>query len=148
MLLDYVVCGFLKASLAALAVQVEVAPTTIKGKVDTYIFTSPRFLYLRRPDGSLIIDEDDIYERPLRAETLQGPRVALTASERINDPWYIDVTITLLPNKGSEKSKPITWEVIEEALNYGVFKGLGQFRNGGYGRFTWERIDNKKEDVA
>ena len=35
-------------------------------------------------------------------------------------------------------------EAVETALEYGRYCGLGQWRNGGYGRFTWKRIEDKE----
>ena len=29
---------------------------------------------------------------------------------------------------------------VENWLDYGQFNGLGQWRNGSYGRFTWEEV--------
>lgn len=139
MLLDYQVLGFIKAALEALSAQNGVKQP--RSKADRYIFVSPRRIPICRADGSIITDEDDVYERPLRAQTMRGERVTLAASECIYDPWTIRVTITLLPNSASKSSKNITFEDIEQALDYGALRGLSQFRTGGYGRFTWERVD-------
>lgn len=138
-LMDYVIKGFFKAAFSALRAQTGVLSE--KSKIDKHVFIAPRQLVLHR-DGKPIIDEDDQLERPLRAETMQGPRVALAASEMVNDPWTIVFTVTLLPNAGSAKSKAITWEAIEAALDYGKLCGLGQWRNGGYGRFAWKEVRN------
>lgn len=135
--LDYMVRGFFKAALGALTKQLNVKNS--KSKVDKYLFVSPRRIPLMR-DGEPIYDEDDEYERPLRCETMRGPRVALQGSERINDPWSAEFTVMLVPNAGSKASESLDWERVESALNYGQFSGLGQFRNGSFGRFTWERV--------
>ena len=75
----------------------------------------------------------DTFERPLRAQTAQGERISLARSERIHEGASITCDIvTLLDNL-----EPM----IREWLDYGVFKGLGQFRNAGYGRFVWEELD-------
>ena len=110
------------------------------------MFVSPRRIDIRRADGSLIREEDEVYERPLRAMTMKGERVSLAASEQIHDPWQITFTVSLLPNERSKVSASIKWEDIERALDYGELRGLGQFRNGGYGRFTWERVDDQEEE--
>ena len=75
--------------------------------------------------------------------TMQGPRIALASSELIALPWAIDVKITLLENAATKQSKALTWDVIEDALQYGRLRGIGQWRNGGYGRFTFERTDDR-----
>lgn len=144
MLLDYQVLGFIKGSLESLTAQTGIkAP---RGKVDRYVFVSPRRIDIRRADGSIVLDEDEVYERPLRAMTMRGERVSLAASEEIMDPWQITFTVSLLPNERSKVSAGIKWEDIERALDYGELRGLGQFRNGGYGRFTWERVDGQGEE--
>lgn len=146
MLLDYQVKGLFKGSLEALVTQTGIkAP---RAKADRYLFVSPRRIDICDAEGKPIreISEhnttlEEILERPLRAMTMQGERVALAASEQIEDPWTITFSVTLLPNDGSKVSAGIKWEDVERALDYGELRGLGQFRNGGYGRFTWERID-------
>ena len=50
----------------------------------------------------------------------------------------------LLPNDKTAKSNGITWQDIELALDYGMRNGLGQFRNGGYGRFTWQEVRDEQ----
>ena len=85
-------------------------------------------------------------ERSLRADTMQGPRTTVAASEQINAPWEMTFTVRLIQNSGSKSSAALTFEAIEDALDYGQLCGLGQWRNGGHGRFTWERVD--KEDKA
>jgi len=82
-----------------------------------------------------------VYERPLRAETMRGPRVSLASSEQVDDPWSIEFTVTLVDNPTTNKSANVTWEAIEEMLSYGCLKGLGQYRNGSFGRFTYERTE-------
>lgn len=137
-LLDYMVRGFFKAALCALQKQLGIK--SYKSKVDKYLFVSPRRIPLMR-DGEPIYDEDSQYERPLRADTPKGPRVGLQASECVDTPWSIDIELRLIANEESAKSKSLSWQAVEHALDYGALSGLGQFRNGSYGTFTWERID-------
>ena len=139
MVFDYTVRGFLKEALLTLAPQLGlVAP---KSKVDKYLFVSPRHIPLQDKDLRPA-EIGGIYERPLRAMTMQGPRVALAGSEIIND-WQIVIELTLLNNAGGKnKGSVLDWTAVEEALDYGRLQGLGQFRNGGFGRFTWTRAEN------
>ena len=137
-LLDYMVRGFFKAALAALQSQLGVK--SYKSKVDKYLFVHPRRIPLLR-NGKPIYEEDDEYERPLRADTPKGPRVGLQSSERIETPWSIDIELRLIANERSAKSKELSWYAVETALDYGALSGLGQFRNGSFGTFNWERID-------
>ena len=136
-IMNYMVRGFFKSALGALKLQLGIKAH--KSKVDKYLFVGPRRVPLMR-DGKPIYDEDDEFERPLRCETMRGLRVALQGSERINDPWYVEVEISLIPNESSKSSKALTFEAVETALDYGRLCGLGQFRNGSFGSFTWERI--------
>ena len=137
--MGYQVKGFFKSALFALRGQINV--TAYKSKVDQLLFVEPRFIPLKRENNS-IMAEDSINERPLRTETPKGERMALSASEQVDDPWYIDIEISMLPSKGSAKSEPLTWEIVEMALDYGAYHGLGQWRNADYGRFIWERIED------
>ena len=134
----HVVKGFFKAALTTLKGQLNVAAP--KGKIDDLLFIGERYIPLKRMDGSFITKPDKIIERSLRCETMQGPRVSLAASEEV-DEWKIDITLTLVENTGSAKSKPVTWDILEECLNYGALKGLGQWRNSGLGSFTWEAVE-------
>lgn len=135
---DYVVKGFLKEALGALKSQLGiVAPAS---KVDNFVLVTPTYLRFCK-GGEEVTAPDEIFERPLRAMTMQGPRVSVSASEMISEGWELVFTISLLENPASPKSKALTFDVIEEALDYGAFKGLGQWRNGQNGRFTWERME-------
>lgn len=139
-MLNYMIRGYFKGSLEAL-----IAQTGIKmprSKIDKYLFVGPRRIPIFK-DGEPVYDEDDQIERPLRAETLRGPRVSLAASESIDEGWEIEFEVTLMPNAESKASKAVTWEAVEMALDYGRFQGLGQWRTGGNGQFTWERIDEE-----
>ena len=135
---DYVMKGFLKEALNALKAQLGiVAPAS---KVDNYVLITPAYLRFTK-GGAPVTQPDEVFERPLRAMTMQGPRVSLTASETIDAGWELTFTVTLLENPSSPKSRALTFDLIEEAFDYGAFKGLGQWRNGQNGRFTWERVD-------
>ncbi len=137
-LLDYMIRGFFKSALGALSSHVGMA--AVKSKIDKFLFVSPRRIPLMR-DGEEIFDEDYYYERPLRAETAKGPRVGLASSECIDAPWEIEIELKLITNPATAKSKALSWDIIETALDYGKLSGLGQFRNGSYGTFAWERIE-------
>lgn len=136
-LADYVIKGFLKEALGAIKSQVKIgSPAT---KVDNFIFVEPDYIHFTR-GGKPVTDADEIFERPLRAMTMQGPRVSVSASEIIRPGWEIEFTMALIANEKTAKSVALTWNVINEALNYGAYKGLGQWRNGQNGRFTWEQV--------
>lgn len=135
---DYVIKGFLKEAATALKSQIGLANG--KSKIDNLILIEPAYLHIWR-DGEELDCADGDFERPLRAMTMQGPRVSVTASEYVDPAWQIVFDITLLENSGTKKSEALTFEMIESMLDYGYIKGLGQWRNGQNGRFTWERMD-------
>ncbi len=95
----------------------------IKSKIDKFVFVFPRKLYLgkKEPDGFI--------ERPLRAMTPLGPRVTLVRSDFINPGATLGFRISII------KNLEINMDLVAKLLSYGQFSGLGQFRNGSYGRF-------------
>ena len=124
-LYDYHIKGFLKEAGNVLKEAVKIK--NLKSKMHNYVFVFPREIYLKnKPDGVL--------ERPLRAMTMQGPRVSLAKSDYVDAGLSVEITIKLLPHK------EISREVIEKLLDYGQLKGLGQWRNGSWGRFEWEKM--------
>lgn len=141
MYLDYQIRGFFKSALNALEYDNKIKQA--KSKVDKYLFIAPRKIHILK-DGKRVYDTDEDCERSLRADTMQGPRTTVAASEQINAPWEMTFTVRLIQNSGSKSSAALMFEAIEDALDYGQLCGLGQWRNGGHGRFTWERVD--KED--
>ena len=72
-------------------------------------------------------------QRPLRGQTAQGERIALAHSETIPAGSYIEFTVRCL--------KDSLMKGVREWLDYGMLRGLGQWRNSGKGRFAWEEID-------
>ena len=133
----YTIKGFFKSAMSTLKSQLNIGSP--RGKIDELLFIGENYIPILRRNGDPVTAPDEIFERPLRAETMQGPRVSLAASEQVND-WMLVVTLTLLENAGTAKSKPLTWDAIEDCLSYGEFKGLGQWRNSGLGSFTYEQV--------
>ncbi|MGN0776041.1 MAG: hypothetical protein ACI4MM_05110 [Candidatus Ventricola sp.] len=134
---DYVIKGFLKEAIKVLKGQVKVANGA--SKIDNQVLITPAYLVFTRDGEDLDVADGDL-ERPLRAMTMQGPRVSVTASEVIAPPWELTFTIALLEGEKTARSEALTFDVIEMLLDYGSFKGLGQWRNAQNGRFTWERV--------
>ena len=130
-LYNYHIKGFLKNAGNILKKQLKIK--NLRNKLDDYLFIKERKIYLIR-NGKIIQEEDGVLERPLRAMTMQGERVALASSEVINPPAEAEFTIQLLEHK------EITLDTIRELLDYGKFQGIGQWRNGGFGQFEWEEI--------
>ena len=85
--------------------------------------------------ASIGLEEDkemDTCERPLRAETMQGPRVSLANSESCPAGSYIEFDIMA---RGKLIGRVMDW------LDFGRYNGLGQWRNSGKGAFEWEVLD-------
>lgn len=126
---DYQIKGFFKDSCSALRKVTGTASSKIKAykkEIDGLVFVFPREIKINL-DGGI-----GICERPLRAQTAQGERVALASSETVPAGSSVEITIRCLSD-AHEKA-------VREWLDYGQLKGLGQWRNSGKGRFTWEEI--------
>ncbi|HGU6173194.1 TPA: hypothetical protein ACNABL_004767 [Escherichia coli] len=130
-LYNYHIKGFLKNAGNVLKEQLKIK--NLRNKLDDYLFIKERKIYLIR-NGKIIKEEDGVLERPLRAMTMQGERVALASSEVINPPAEAEFTIQLLEHK------EITLDTIRELLDYGKFQGIGQWRNAGFGQFIYEEL--------
>ena len=101
--------------------------TAFKKVIDGMIFPAPR---------KILIEFDapiQICERALRAQTMQGERVALASSEEIPAGATLTFSVTCLDDSHVA--------AVREWLDYGRLRGLGQWRNSGKGRFTWEELE-------
>lgn len=137
----YQIKGFFKE--AARALKDQIGLTNHVSKVDNYIFILEQNIPLYRMDGTRVKKYDYISSRPLRGMTAQGPRISIAVSETIEE-YYMDLTIKILFNKKTAKSKELDAAVVKELLDYGELKGLLQWRNGGYGSFTWELLGEEE----
>lgn len=104
--------------------------TAFKKVIDGLVFPKPRRIPLSVPDGM----EMGELQRPLRASTAQGERIALAHSETCPEGTTQEFTIMVL--------KDDLLPIIREWLDYGALHGTGQWRNAGYGRFCWEELDD------
>lgn len=130
---DYQIKGFFKEAGKALRKVPGTKSSKIKAyrqEIDNLIFVTPRQIPLWIPIELDLSDTD--CQRPLRASTPQGERVALAHSEEAPEGTYIECTIHCLVDSDEE--------LVKEWLDYGKWKGLGQWRNSGRGRMTWEEI--------
>ena len=100
-----------------------------KKEIDGLVFVSPRKIPIQF-DGEI-----GICQRPLRAQTAQGERVALASSESIPAGATMEFEIMLMVD--SHESS------IREMLDYGKLRGFGQWRNAGKGRFVYEITEEK-----
>lgn len=135
----YQVKGFLKSAAKSLRDQLGI--TSYLSKIDNYVFVMERNIpVFNQETGERITTPDGFLERPLRGQTAQGERIALAKSEMIKSPWYIDVTIRVLDNKSTAKSIAVDMDFVRDLLSYGELKGLLQWRNAGYGSFTFKEL--------
>lgn len=103
--------------------------TAYKKTIDGLIFVSPRKIFF-----DVATDEEvGICQRPLRASTPQGERIALASSETIPEGSKLTFTVTCL----DDSHVP----AVKEWLDYGLLRGLGQWRNSGKGRFTYQILE-------
>lgn len=102
---------------------------TFKRLVDNFIFIKPRQIALQIPEGGQV----GSCTRSLRADTMKGPRIALATSETVPAGTTFEFEILTI--------QPELSEFFAECLDYGALNGLGQWRGGGKGSFTWEEIE-------
>lgn len=128
-LMDYQIKGFIKESGNIMK---DLVPTgqaagfkALRSHIDNELFVFPRRIKLADK-----VDPEPL-ERPLRAQTMQGPRVTVVKSDTVPEGTSFKFQIKVL------KSSKITEDVIRFVLDYGEVKGLGQWRNGSYGRFMY-----------
>ena len=136
---DYSVKGFFKDACAAtnrfdkdLRNGLEKL-SAYKTKIDGCIFVFPRFIPIQLAPYTQI----GVCERPLRAETAQGPRVSVCRSETVPAGSSITCEIDIM----SKDLEPY----VRLWLDYGKLRGLGQWRNSGKGRFIWEEFQTKED---
>ena len=98
--------------------------------------------YKKFIDGLVFVEERKIplifegeiktLQRPLRASTAQGERIALASSEMLPAGTTCIFTVKTLRDD--------LIPVIEEWLDYGELNGIGQWHNSGHGAFVWEKV--------
>lgn len=136
-LYDYQVKGFFKDSCGMLsriggkteagkkkAVNESGKITAYKKVIDGLIFVQPRMIPIHFTGN---IGE---CQRPLRAQTAQGERVSLANSEEI--PAGSTCEFEVLCMDDAHEKAVLEW------LEYGQLRGIGQWRNSGKGRFSYE----------
>jgi len=118
---NYMVIGFLKEAGNSLKENLSIK--AVKSKIEQFVFCNPRKIYFSK------VKPDGVLERPKRVNGPMGPQSTLGRSEYVSEGTQIEFLLTIIENK---EIKP---EVVLDILGYGELKGLGQWRNGGYGSF-------------
>lgn len=124
---DYQIKGFFKDTCGGLRKIKGTESSKIKAykkEIDKLIFVEPRKIPIE------FSGEIGRCERPLRAQTMQGERVSLACSEEIPSGATVEFDVVLLNDENEN--------LIIEMLEYGRYSGIGQWRNSGKGRFTYE----------
>ena len=139
---DYQIRGFFKDSCSALnrCKGAEIAKESCSMKaykkiIDGCIFVEPREIPIDMHGGAI-----GNCQRPLRAQTAQGERVALANSETVPAGSTIEFSVICL-NDDHEKA-------VIEWFNYGKYRGMGQWRNAGMGRFLYELLDEEGNTIG
>lgn len=131
---DYQIKGFFKDSCGGLREDKSTKSsklTAYKKKIDKLIFVMERTIPIK------FEGEIGVCQRPLRAQTMQGERVSLAISEEIPTGASCEFTIACFVKEHMD--------LVKEWLDYGRWSGMGQWRNSGKGRFTWEKIEEGEE---
>ena len=133
---DYQIKGFFKDAMLAIATAGDYTQDALKKAgltkymykrtIDHHLFINPRKIHLNLSGPTYFI------ERPLRADTMRGERIALARSEAAPAGTTCEIEIKTL----NKKLIPF----IKECLDYGELRGIGQWRNSGMGRFTFEEL--------
>lgn len=126
---DYQWKGFFKDACSSLRKVAGSESSKIKAykkEIDGLIFVNERKIPIMF-DGEI-----GICQRPLRAQTAHGERVALASSESIPAGAQMEFSITCLCDSHMK--------AVMEWLEYGRLRGIGQWRNASKGRFTYEVV--------
>lgn len=132
MLWDYQIKGYMKDACSMLRRVPTMKSKNLKAfkkEIDGLIFPGPRMIPLHVPEDMEMGD----CQRPLRASTAQGERVALAHSEALPAGTWFDMEVGCLVD--SDVDYVLEW------LQYGVLRGIGQWRNSGKGRFACRVVD-------
>lgn len=117
-------CGMLRRADGSKSAKLK----AFKKEIDGLVFVTPRKVPLVLPDGGEVGE----CQRPLRASTAQGERIALAHSETVPAGTTQQFKVTVL--------KDDLMPLVKEWLAYGVLHGTGQWRNSGKGRFEVEYL--------
>lgn len=128
-LFDYVIKGFFKDACGLLRRASDTKSAKLRAHkkvIDGLVFIVERRLLFTLPP-----DEDiGVLERPLRAATAQGERITLARSDTCPAGTTLEFTLAILGG--------VSEVLLKEWLDYGALRGIGQWRNASYGRFTYE----------
>ena len=102
--------------------------------VDRGVFVGPRKCLIDMPEGGQM----GYCERPIRIEKFPQPISSLKCSETVPMDSTIKFRVGIL-NDDDEK-------YVLACLHYGYLRGVGEWRNSGKGRFTFDLYDEVKKE--
>lgn len=133
--------GFFKSACAALRTDktnLSSKVTSYKKEIDLHVFVyadaddpASRFIPIQNHG------EIGVCQRPLRAQTMQGERVALADSEEIQAGAFIEFDVVILKHD----KKPLGADLVKEWLEFARYNGFGQWRNSGHGAAIYEIVE-------
>lgn len=136
---DYQIKGYLKDACGMLRRLEGTESHKLKAHkrvIDGLVFVNPRCIPLILPPGKEIISDGFPAQRPLRSMTPKGERVCLAISEAAPEGTKLHFRIQLMDEKLES--------VFYEWMQYGQLRGLGQWRNGSWGRFVIDTLNGRK----
>lgn len=130
-LYDYVIKGFFKEACSDLRRDKKTEALSLRFSahrkhINGLVFIYPRRLYLRLPKGGEISET----LHPLRASTPRGERQTIVQSEFAPEGTTIEFKVEVLGER-------VGMDLLNEWFTHGKRKGLGQWRGGSWGRFTY-----------
>lgn len=135
---DHMIYGFMKAAAEAIS---RTLPTKRGVPLHSASYTESLInQHVRCEEHFLMFDKDitrnedgspNYLVRSIRVMTAQGPRVSIIKSEQV--PAGATLKFRLNALDGS----PLTEEILHKLFDYGRMTGLGQWRNAGYGTFSF-----------
>lgn len=136
---DHMIGGFLKAAAEAVARTLPKKNGTMlhstshtQSMINQYVRCENQFITFDRDVKRDDKGEVAYLQRSLRAETAKGPRVSLAKSEIVEAGAVLDFVLKVWAGS------PVKEEHLRELFDYGELSGLGQWRNTGYGQFTYK----------
>ena len=123
---NYMIQGFLRENGNTL--KDDLGVKNLKSKLENNLFIRPRRIRFYQEED-VVRDYDATLPRSLRTIGKQGPRTMIQKSDLVSAGSRLTFTLTL------HDHKELTSDVLQAILEYGQYRGLGQWRNGGYGTF-------------
>jgi hypothetical protein len=128
---DYFIRGFIRHAGNVIKDFPEVKIKNLRSKITDLVFISPRIIMLG--DNP----EIGVCERPIRCQTAQGPRVSVKKSDTVPAGTVIQFQVKVL------NENIISKKLLEQIFDYGQYQGLGEWRNGGHGTFSYKLNETK-----